>query len=113
MLHTFIAIIPKGNFTTVASLHIICSARGESVSLEITDLPDCIGKSCDESVLDSEENRKELANEIELVFRCKCIYIGIHIRFICVLCLYLCQSGPSHVLNVSPSLSFINLCHEI
>lgn len=73
----------KGNFTTVDSIHIICSARGQSVSMEIKDMPDCIGKSCNESVLDSEENRKELANVLEQVLRCKCILSVFICRLLC------------------------------
>jgi len=93
--------IHKGNFTTVPSIHIICSARGQSVSLDIKDMPDCIGKSCDESVLDSEENRKELANVLEQVLRCKCILS----LFICRLLYCACI----HMLNVS--LFHVHLCH--
>jgi len=54
-----------GKFTTVKSVDMTCSVMGQSININISDMPDCIGQSCDDSLLNSDEGKKELAKLFE------------------------------------------------
>merc|ERR1712216_404791 len=56
-----------GKFTTVKSVDMTCSIMGQSVTMQLSDMPDCIGKSCDDSLLNTDEGQKELAKLFEAV----------------------------------------------
>ena len=56
-----------GKFTTVKSVDMTCSVMGQDVSMKLFDMPDCIGKSCDDSLLNTDEGQKELAKLFEAV----------------------------------------------
>lgn len=56
-----------GKFTTVKSVDMTCSIMGQAVTMQLSDMPDCIGKSCDDSLLNTDEGKKELAKLFEAV----------------------------------------------
>lgn len=56
-----------GKFTTVKSVDMTCSIMGQDVQMKLLDVPDCIGKSCDDSSLNTDEGQKELAKLFEAI----------------------------------------------
>ena len=61
-------VLRTGTFTTVDSIHITCTASGQTIHMEMKDMPDCIGKSCDGSYVATDEGKQELAKLMELMF---------------------------------------------
>lgn len=68
---TFVFDTGKGKFVTVPTVAISCRARGKTIHMKISDMPDCIGKSCDKSVAETKEGKEELARTLELMLQCK------------------------------------------
>lgn len=54
-----------GKFTTVKSVDMTCSVMMQDININLSDMPDCIGMSCDDSLLNTDEGKKELAKLFE------------------------------------------------
>lgn len=66
-------VLTTGTFTTVDSIHITCTASRQTsrqtIHMEMKDMPDCIGKSCDGSYVATDEGKQDMAKLMELLFQ--------------------------------------------
>lgn len=51
-----------GKYVTVPSFMIVCKANGQTFKINYSNVPDCIGKSCDGSMIENDEAQKEMEN---------------------------------------------------